>query len=61
MSGDSPAAQPTVPAMELWLRSATTAYQGVLVIQPRAAGAGRRRTRDRLLLLALVAVAVLVL
>jgi hypothetical protein len=49
---------------EAALRSATTAYPGVLVTQPRAAGAGparRRRTRDRLLLLALLAVAVLVL
>jgi hypothetical protein len=46
---------------EAALRSATTAYPGVLVIQPRASGAGRRRTRDRLLLLALLAVAVLVL
>jgi hypothetical protein len=46
------------------LRSATTAYPGVLVIQPPAAASGPARwglTRDRLLLLALVAVAVLVL
>jgi hypothetical protein len=49
---------------EAALRSATTAYPGVLVIQPRAAGAGPARwglTRDRLLLLALLAVAVLVI
>ena len=49
---------------EAALRSATTAYPGVVVIQPRAAGAGPTRwglTRDRLLLLALLAVAVLVL
>lgn len=49
---------------EAALRSATTAYPGVLVTQPRVAGAGparRRRTRDRLLLLALLTVAVLVL
>jgi hypothetical protein len=49
---------------EAALRSATTAYPGVVVIQPGAAGAGPARwglTRDRLLLLALLAVAVLVL
>jgi hypothetical protein len=49
---------------EAALHSATTAYPGVLVVQPPAAGAGPARwgrTRNRLLLLALVAVAVLVL
>jgi hypothetical protein len=49
---------------EAALRSATTAYPGVLVTEPRVAAAGparRRRTRDRLLLLALLTVAVLVL
>ena len=99
MSGDPPAAQPTMQVIQVWqepsrlwrwqylepsgdgrplaimsnkefesreaaLRSATTAYPGVLVTQPRVAAAGparRRRTRDRLLLLALLTVAVLVL
>jgi hypothetical protein len=49
---------------EAALRSATTAYPGVLVTQPQAAATGPSRwgrTRDWLLLLALLAVAVLVL
>jgi hypothetical protein len=49
---------------EAALRSATTAYPDVLVLEREAAGAGgprRGRTRDRLLLVALVAVVVLVL
>jgi hypothetical protein len=48
---------------EAALRSATTAYPGVLVTQPPG-GAGpalRRRTRNRLLLVALLAVALPVL
>ena len=49
---------------EAALRSATTAYPDVLVLEREAAAAGRARwglTRDRLLLVALVAVVVLVL
>jgi hypothetical protein len=44
---------------EVALRSATTAYPDVAVLQRDAVAGGRRPFRDRLLLLALVAVVVL--
>jgi hypothetical protein len=46
---------------EVALRSATTAYPDVAVLQPGPAPSGRRHARDRLLLLALLALAVLLL
>jgi hypothetical protein len=46
---------------EVALRSATTAYPDVAVLQGGTAAGGRRPFRDRLLLLALLAVAVLLL
>jgi hypothetical protein len=46
---------------EVALRSATTAYPDVAVLQPDSTAGDRRHARDRLLLLALLALAVLLL